>query len=83
MKRLMSAALVLSLLGATAVSAQPQHRGGGYHSWHNGGNGAAMVCLGLGLFALGATATAIATDRSGRETTKGSGNAGALFVSGP
>ena len=45
MKRLICATLALSLLGATAASAQPYHRGGGHHRGHNGGNGAAIVGL--------------------------------------
>jgi hypothetical protein len=63
MKRLISAVLALSLLGATAASAQPYHRGGGHHRGHNGGNGAALVGLGLGLFALGAIAASSQRDR--------------------
>ena len=63
MKRLISAVLALSLLGATAASAQPYHRGGGHHRGHNGGNGAALLGLGLGLFALGAIASSSQRDR--------------------
>ncbi|MES2473272.1 MAG: hypothetical protein V4601_10595 [Pseudomonadota bacterium] len=62
MKRLICATLALSLLGATAASAQP-YRGGGHHRSHNGGNGAALVGLGLGLFALGAIAASSQRDR--------------------
>jgi hypothetical protein len=74
MKRLISATLALSLLGATAASAQPYHGGsghggygyrGGYgHSgWHGRGDGGALIGLGLGLFALGALAAASERDR--------------------
>lgn len=60
MKRLISAALVLSLLGATAASAAPAHgalqpvdyRGYSYRH-HDDGAGAA-IGIGIGLFALGA-----------------------------
>ena len=77
MKRLMSAltagTLALSLLGATAASAQP-FRHGGYHGgchgggWNNRGwrghdNTGALVGLGIGLFALGAIAAASSHDR--------------------
>jgi Spy/CpxP family protein refolding chaperone len=75
MKRLMSAltagTLALSLLGATAASAQSyrgdfgRHGGWGHHGgWHNrgwhgrGDNTGALVGLGIGLFALGAIAAA-------------------------
>lgn len=64
MKRLISAALALSLLGATAASAQPYRHGGGHYRSHNGGNnGAAILGLGLGLFALGAIAASSQRDR--------------------
>jgi hypothetical protein len=64
MKRLISAALALSLLGATAASAQPYRHGGGHHRSHGGGNnGAAILGLGLGLFALGAIAASSQRDR--------------------
>ena len=73
MKRLLSAALAgtmaLSLLGATAASAQP-YRGGFGHGysrgWHGGyhhDNTGALVGLGIGLFALGAIAAASNHDR--------------------
>ncbi len=65
MKRLICATLALSLLGATAASAQPYHRGGGHHRGHNGGNGAAIVGLSLGLLALGAIAASSQRDRYG------------------
>jgi hypothetical protein len=73
MKRLLSAltagTMALSLLGATAASAQPFRHGGfgGYHGgyggyrggWHGrGDNTGALVGLGIGLFALGAIAAA-------------------------
>lgn len=61
MKRLICATLALSLLGATAASAGPYNRGGGYHHRHHGGggrgDGAALIGLGIGLFALGAIAS--------------------------
>jgi hypothetical protein len=72
MKRLLSAALAgtmaLSLLGATAASAQPYGHGGfghgGYgHGWHGHDNTGALVGLGIGLFALGAIAAASNHDR--------------------
>jgi hypothetical protein len=63
-KRIIGAALALSLLGATAASAQGyRHGGGGYHGggyhgggWHGRGNDGALIGLGVGLFALGAIA---------------------------
>jgi hypothetical protein len=75
MKRLLSAltagTLALSLLGATAASAQPFRHGGyhgGYGGWNNRGwrghdNTGALVGLGIGLFALGAIAAASSHDR--------------------
>jgi hypothetical protein len=65
MKRLICAALALSMLGATAAAAQPYHRGGyGYAGgWHRHDNTGALIGLGLGLFALGAIAAASDRDR--------------------
>jgi hypothetical protein len=67
MKRLICATLALSLLGATAASAGPYNRGGGYHHRHHGGggrgDGAALIGLGIGLFALGAIAASSQRDR--------------------
>ena len=70
MKRLISAALALTLLGATAASAQGYRGGyGGGHYGHGGGwhgrgdNTGALVGLGIGLFALGAIAAASSHDR--------------------
>ena len=72
MKRLISAltagSLALSLLGATAASAQPFRHGGfqgGWHDrgWHGRDNTGALVGLGVGLFALGAIAAASSHDR--------------------
>ncbi len=71
MKRLLSAALAgtmaLSLLGATAASAQPYGRGGFGHGysrgWHGRDNTGALIGLGVGLFALGAIAAASSHDR--------------------
>jgi hypothetical protein len=71
MKRLISAALIASTLaltvGATAASAQPYGRHGGYgysRGWNGGyrhhDNTGALVGLGIGLFALGAIAAASA-----------------------
>ena len=73
MKRLISAltagTLALSLLGATAASAQ-SYRHGGYHGgWHDrgwhgrGDNSGALIGLGIGLFALGAIAASSHNDR--------------------
>jgi hypothetical protein len=65
MKRLLSATLALTLLGATAASAQSYGRGGygrGYgHGGHN--NSGALIGLGIGLFALGAIAASQHNDR--------------------
>jgi hypothetical protein len=58
-KRIIGAALALSLLGATAASAQGYRHGGGYNhggGWHGRGNDGALIGLGVGLFALGAIA---------------------------
>jgi hypothetical protein len=66
MKRLIAAVLALTLVGATAASAQPYRHGGygGYsHGWHGRGNGGALIGLGVGLFALGAIAAASEHDR--------------------
>lgn len=68
MKRLICATLALTLLGATAASAGPYNRGGGYHRHHGGwnggrGDGAALIGLGIGLFALGAIAASSQQDR--------------------
>jgi hypothetical protein len=64
MKRLICAALALTLVGATAASAQPFHHGyGGYsRGWH-GHNDGALIGLGIGLFALGAIAASANHDR--------------------
>jgi hypothetical protein len=64
MKRLISAAIALTLLGTAAASAQSYRHGGGYghgggysRGWHGrGGNDGALIGLGIGLFALGAIA---------------------------
>jgi hypothetical protein len=71
MKRLICATLALSLLGATAASAQSFRGGfgheGGWHGrgdgWHGRGDGGALIGLGIGLFALGAIAAASEHDR--------------------
>ena len=67
MKRLLSAALALTLLGATAASAQSYGRGGydrgsSYrHGSHD--NSGALIGLGIGLFALGAIVASQHNDR--------------------
>lgn len=76
MKRLLSATLAgtlaLSLVGATAASAQSfRHGGHGYSRGYNGygygyghrNNDGALLGLGIGLFALGAIAAASSRDR--------------------
>ncbi len=63
MKRLISAAIALTLLGTAAASAQSYRHGGGFghgggysRGWHGRGNDGALIGLGIGLFALGAIA---------------------------
>jgi len=64
MKRLICATVALSLLGATTASAEPYHHGGfGNRGWHGRGAGAALIGLGVGLFALGTIAAASDHDR--------------------
>ena len=74
MKRLISAAIALTLLGTAAASAQSYRHGGygyggyghgGYsRGWHGrGNNDGALIGLGIGLFALGAIAAASSHDR--------------------
>lgn len=65
MKRLICAALALSLLGAGAASARPYHGGygGHYHGGWHGRDDGALIGLGVGLFALGAIAAASSRDR--------------------
>ena len=65
MKRLICAALALSMLGATAASADPfRHGGYGYdRGWHHHDNSGALIGLGIGLFALGALAASSNHDR--------------------
>jgi len=67
MKRLVCAALALSLIGSTAAVAQPYGRSGGWggYSHHNrGDNGAGLaIGLGVGLFALAAIAASQHQDR--------------------
>ena len=69
MKRLIGAALALSLLGTTADSAQPWHgsyRGGyshGYGGYRHGNGAGVALGLGLGLFALAAIAASNDHDR--------------------
>lgn len=72
MKKLIAAVLALTLLGSAAASAQPfrgnngsdrgyhdNYRGyqGGYRGDRHGNNGAALIGLGIGLFALAAIAS--------------------------
>ena len=63
MKRLVCAALVLSMLGTTAASAQPFHRGGYGYGWHNRDDTGTLIGLGVGLFALGTIAGVSDHDR--------------------
>jgi hypothetical protein len=61
MKRLVCATLAVSLLGATAASAQSYGHGGydrGYSHSRGHDNSGALIGLGLGLFALGAIVAA-------------------------
>ena len=59
MKKVISAVLALSLLGATAASAQTYRGRDTYsQSYHHSGNSGALVGLGIGLFALAAIAAA-------------------------
>src|SRR5689334_1573095 len=69
--KLIAGTLALSLLGATAASADPYRHGGygyggGWHDrgWHGrGDNTGALIGLGIGLFALGAIAASSHHDR--------------------
>jgi hypothetical protein len=64
--RLIAGTLALSLLGASAASADPWRHGGGWHDrgWHGrGDNTGALIGLGIGLFALGAIAASSHNDR--------------------
>ena len=65
MKRLISAALALTLLGATAAAAQPYRHNNYSHSYgaHRHNDGGALIGLGIGLFALGAIVAASNHDR--------------------
>ncbi len=61
MKRLVCATLAVSLLGATAASAQSYGHGGynrGYSHSRGNDNTGALIGLGIGLFALGAIVAA-------------------------
>ena len=61
MKRLVCATLAISLLGATAASAQSYGHGGynrGYGHSRGHDNSGALIGLGIGLFALGAIVAA-------------------------
>ena len=61
MNRLVCATLAVSLLGATAASAQSYGRGGydrGYSHRSGHDNSGALIGLGIGLFALGAIVAA-------------------------
>jgi hypothetical protein len=66
--KLIAGTLALSLLGATAASADPWrhggYRGGHDRGWHGrGDNTGALIGLGIGLFALGAIAASSHNDR--------------------
>src|SRR5437868_4265568 len=66
--KLIASTLALSLLGATAASADPWrhggYRGGHDRGWHGrGDNTGALIGLGIGLFALGAIAASSHNDR--------------------
>src|SRR5882757_6215942 len=80
MKRLLSAALALTLLGATAASAQSYGRGGydrgsSYrHGSHD--NSGALIGLGVGLFALGAIVASQHNDRDRYDDRGYQGNYG-------
>jgi len=64
MKKLVSAVLALSLLSATAASAQSYRGRDTYsQSYHRSGNNGALVGLGIGLFALAAIAASQHHDR--------------------
>lgn len=66
MKRLICAALALTVMGATATaaSADPYRHGGyGHGGWHHHDDTGALIGLGVGLFALGAIAAASDHDR--------------------
>jgi len=70
MKRLISAALALTLFGTSAAVAEPWGRHGGRgghgygHGRHHGDNGAGLaIGLGIGLFALAAIAASQNNDR--------------------
>jgi hypothetical protein len=84
MKRLISATLALTLLGATAASADSYGRGGydrGYgHGGHN--NNGALIGLGIGLFALGAIAASQHNDRDRYDDRGYQGNYGGYQNSG-
>ncbi|HWX89974.1 MAG TPA: hypothetical protein VNY75_06685 [Rhizomicrobium sp.] len=84
MKRLLSATLALTLLGATAASADSYGRGGydrGYgHGGHN--NTGALIGLGIGLFALGAIAASQHNDRDRYDDRGYQGNYGGYQNSG-
>ena len=66
MKRLISAVLALTLLGATAAAAQPYRHNNYSHSYgsHRHNDGGALIGLGIGLFALGAIVAASNHDRT-------------------
>jgi hypothetical protein len=65
MKRLICAALALTMLGATGAFAQPFHPSGYSYGggWHRHDDTGALIGLGVGLFALGAIAAASNLDR--------------------
>jgi hypothetical protein len=56
MKKIICAALALTLLGSTAAEARGWGHGGWHGGYHHGWGGGAFLGLGLGLLALGAVA---------------------------
>ena len=77
MKRFLSAALVLTLLGSSAAVAAPHGGfgggrggfGGGHYRHGGGGNGAALIAGGIGLFALGAILACVSSKQLGQLCT--------------
>jgi hypothetical protein len=82
MKKIICAALALSLLGSTAAEARDWNGWhGGHGGWHHHGNADWAVGLGLGLFALGVLGAAT----SAHDHDRGAyyGNHGAPGYDGP